>query len=223
LEQPTANAAKIITQELRKRGASTYTMPFDVDIQKITINFLSIDCLAFIKIRTDMVDLIVNNFLQEPWFVNNRRIDVLRSESSFVQYPIKGQWHQENWSWGEYKCNNCSNSIQELRSKIEALKIQLEQEILIIYENILSFIMTKTEHNKRQYETEDSIRNSVQETFQKFRARRRIKIIERRRIESYLTMFKKLKKAGRLDEKTATHVYVNVCIILIIFKHTFMV
>ena len=94
LEQSATNAEKIITEELRCRGASTCTMPYDVDIQKKTVDFRSIDCVAFVKIKTDKMDMVVRSFTERPWVVNNRRIDVLKSESSFVQYPMKGQWHQ---------------------------------------------------------------------------------------------------------------------------------
>ena len=128
LEQSATNAAKIITEELRRRGASTCTLPYDVDIQKKTVDFRSIDCVAFVKIKTDRVDLVIKSFMERPWVVNNRRIDVLKSESSFVQYPMKGQWHQERWSWGDCLCESCCNLVQ-LENQVAQLRTQLvEQE-----------------------------------------------------------------------------------------------
>jgi hypothetical protein len=103
-------------------------MPYDVDIQKKTVDFRSIDCVAFVKIKTDRVDLVIKSFMERPWVVNNRRIDVLKSESSFVKYPMKGQWHQERWSWGDCLCESCCNLVQ-LENQVAQLRTQLvEQE-----------------------------------------------------------------------------------------------
>ena len=66
LEQSATNAEKIITEELRCRGASTCTMPYDVDIQKKTVDLRSIDCVAFVKIKTDKVDMVVRSFTERP-------------------------------------------------------------------------------------------------------------------------------------------------------------
>jgi hypothetical protein len=70
--------------------------------------------------------MVVKSFRERPWVVNNRRIEVLKSESSFVQYPMKGQWHQEQWSWGDCLCESCCNKVQ-LETQVAQLKAQLQE------------------------------------------------------------------------------------------------
>ncbi len=39
---------------------------------------------------------------------------------------MKGQWHQEQWSWGDCLCESCCNKVQ-LETQVAQLKAQLQE------------------------------------------------------------------------------------------------